>query len=428
LPAKVDELAIHGGSPVRTTPLPAAYLGTSVYGAEELDLVSEVVRNRLPFREYGDGEPHMVTDLEDLGRQYFRMPFALATATGSGSFYCAMVGLGLGPGDEVIVPAFSWWTLFQAPLLVGVLPVFADIDRSLTLDPDDFERKITSNTKAVIVVHYQGAAGRLDRILEIATKRNIAVVEDCAQSCGATYQGEKLGSFGKVSCFSFQQNKIVSSGDGGMLLARDATVFERAVRFHDLGMMRPSLAKQLEGVPQVESFAGCQFRMNELTGAVALAQLRKLDGSIIGKTQRYFKTLKTYVAKNCQTLKLRETDEGDAGIAFYMDLETPQRAAWFSRALEAEGIRVGPSSGCCNLLDSDLVRNRVQAHPGLPPFGKGFAGEHVRYDSASCPCTNEIVASMVCVALVPRMTEADLADVSAAITKVWKIGLTNCLL
>ena len=329
-------LAIDGGAPVRTTPLPSACLGTSVMGQEELDLLSEVIRARLPFREYGDGTPHMVRDFEQEARSYFGMPYALATATGSGSFYCALAAIGAGPGDEVIIPSFGWFTDFTAPVLLGATPVFADIDRSLNMDPDDLERRITPRTKAVIVVHFQGAAGDMERLLATAHRRGIVVIEDCAQACGALYNGRKLGSLGDLACFSLQQNKIMSTGDGGLLLARDPHHFERAVRYHDLGFVRPSLAAQMGGSTQEETFCGCQFRMNEFTGAVALAQLRKLDAAVLSITRRHSRTLRQRITAECPGIRFRQTGdpEGDAGIAFYLDMETPERAAWFGRALQ----------------------------------------------------------------------------------------------
>jgi len=114
-----NKLALDGGTPVRSKPLPAPYLGTQVMGEEELSLLTEVVNHRLPFRDCGAGTPHMVNDFEAEARCYFNMPYALATATGSGSFYCAMAGLGVGPGDEVIIPSFGWYTDFEAPVLLG---------------------------------------------------------------------------------------------------------------------------------------------------------------------------------------------------------------------------------------------------------------------------------------------------------------------
>ncbi len=416
-----EQLAVNGGNPVRTTPYPQPYLGTSVYGREELELLREVVENKLPFRAYGDGEPHMVDDFEQEAGSYFNMPYALATATGSGSYYCAIAGLGIGPGDEVIIPSFCWYTDFLAPALLGAVPVFADIDQSLNLDPDDFEKKITSRTKAVIVVHFQGAAADMDKIMSIAARRGVKVIEDCAQALGAKYKGRKVGSFGDVSCFSMQQNKIISTGDGGLMLTKDPVVYERAVRFHDLGLVRPKFLERLGGKELDNDLIGCQFRMNEFTGAVALAQIRKLDSDILDITRKYFRRLKDNLSKSCRNMRFRESGdpEGDAGIAFYMNLETKERAEQFEAALKAEGIPVGPTSGCRNILESDVVKNKQMVHPMLPPFGPGFAGEKLEYRSEQCPNTNSCVETMICVPLVPSFSEQDIADIEQAIVKVW---------
>jgi 8-amino-3,8-dideoxy-alpha-D-manno-octulosonate transaminase len=384
-------------------------------------LLREVIRTKLSFRHYGNGTPHMVNDFESEARNYFHVPYALATTSGSGAIFCAIVGLGMGPGDEIIIPSLSWYTCFNAPVLFGVLPVFADIDRSLTMDPDSFEQKITPNTKAVMVVHYQGGTGDMERILETARRHNIKVIEDSAQACGATYRGKKVGTLGDVGCFSFQQNKIMCTGEGGLLLARDRRVFERAVRFHDLGVMREVFEAQMEGKVTEGDFTGCQFRMSEFTGAVALAQLRKLDKSILDITRRYHKNLRNRVLSECPGMKLRKAGdpEGDAGITFFMDMETPEQAEWFVKALSAEGIRVSPTSGCCNLLREKFVQDKRQVHPALPPFGAGWQGENVRYTPEQCPKTDEIFASMACVPLCPAMTDSDINDIGTAIVKVW---------
>jgi len=419
--AQAEVLAINGGSPVRTGPQPEGYLGCAVLGDEELALLTEVIRNQLPFREYGKGTPHMVRDFEKSARSYFNMPYALATATGSGSFFSAMAGLGIGPGDEVIIPSFGWLTDFNAPVLAGATPVFADIDRTLCMDPQDLERKITDRTKAVIVIHYQGACGLVDQYLEIAKRHGIFVIEDCAQACGASYRGQKLGSFGDVACFSFQQNKVMTTGDGGLLLARDQRIFERAVRYHDLGMVRPSLQAQWGDALSEPHFVGSQFRMNEFTGAVALAQLRKLDDKVIEVTRQQSREIKRKLLATCPGIRFRSTgdDQGDANIILMMDLQNSKRALWLNNALLAEGIRTGPASNCQNLLDSELVQKHRQVHPLLPPFGPGCPGEHVEYSPSQCPNTNDIYNSMVCVALTPSLVESDVRDIAGAISKVW---------
>lgn len=415
-------LAIDGGEPVRREPLPASYPGATVLGEEELALLKEVIEAQSPFREYGVSTPHMVRDFEREVRAYLGVPYALGTATGSGAFYCAMAGLGLGPGDEVIIPCFSWYTCFMAPVLLGATPVFTDIDRSLGMDPADLERKIAPATRAVLVVHYQGATTDMERILGIARAHNLRVIEDCAQAFGATYRGRKVGTLGDVAGFSLQQNKITCTGDGGLLATRDPLVFERAVRFHDLGLIRPSLADQLDGGPQGAQFCGLQVRMNELTGAVALAQLRKVERAVLSVTRGYHRALKGRLSDTCDGMAFRATgdDEGDAGTALFLDLGTAERAAWLNRAVSAEGIRMGPPSACRNLLHTDVVLNRVQAHPALPPFGPGQPGDGVRYTPDLCPNADDIVASMACVALGPAFTAGDVDDIGTAIIKVWR--------
>ena len=418
---QVTQLAVDGGEPLRSRPFPARYLGASLLGDEELALLTEVVCNRLPFREYGDGQPHMVKDFEAEACALFGVKHALATATGSGSFVCAMAGLGIGPGDEVIIPAFAWHTDFMAPATMGALPVFADIDASLNIDPDDVRRKITPRTKAIITVHFQGGPARLDELKQIADDADVALVEDVAQAAGARYHGRRLGSIGQVSCFSLQQNKVFTTGDGGLMLTNDPVVFERAARYHDLGNMRGGLAIQLEQEATQGAFVGLQYRMNEFTGAVALAQLRKLDHGILDVTRRHAGRLREQVAARCPGLTQRVTgdDAGDAGIAFYMDLGSAQQASAFSKALAAEGIPIGATSGCTNLLNLEAIANKAMAHPAMPPFGKGCAGEHVRYAADDYPQAGSVPARMVCVAVVPRYTDEDMDDVIEAIVKVW---------
>jgi len=417
-----SRLAINGGTPVRTRPWPAPYYGASLLGEEELALLAEVIAARSPFRAYGEGVPHMVDDFEREACAYFGTRYALATATGSGSFYCAMAGLGVGPGDEVIIPSFGWYTAFEAPVMLGATPVFADIDRTLNLDPDDFARKITPRTKAVINIYFQGGTNDVGRVLEIARRHDVKVVEDCAQACGTRYQGRPVGSLGDIGCFSLQQNKIISTGDGGFLLTNDPLVFERAGRFHDLGFLRPALTGQLGGDGVVGSFCGGQWRMNEFTGAVARAQLRKLESQVLNTTRRHCQHIRQRIAAECPGLRFRESGDpaGDAGIVLGLDLELPERAEWMARAASAEGIRIGPASGCKNLLRDPLVQQRRMAHPALPPFGPGCPGEHVSYTPELCPNTDAIAASVLMTVISPMLTDADADDIARAVIKVWQ--------
>lgn len=415
-------LALDGGAPVRTAPFPPAGWGANMVGEEEANLVAEVMRSRSLFRAYGEMKPHMVDDLEAEARAYVGTRYALAVSSGTAALHCALAGLGVGPGDEVVVPSLMWLSDFNVPVLLGAAPVAADIDRTLCMDPGDFERKITPRTKAVVFVYFMGGVGHVDRVLEVAQRRGVAVVEDCAQSLGARFRGKRIGSLGDAGCFSFQHNKVVTSGEGGLVATDEPLVFERAARYHDLGNLRPALEAQLPGGPQVEPFAGSQFRMGELAGAVALAQLRKVERTVLDATRRHFRRLRRELAELCPGIRFRDSgdDAGDIGISLFLDLVTPEKGEWFRRALKAEGIPVGATTHSCNLLGRDYVRAKRQPHPAMPPFGPGCAGEGLSYDGASCPNTDAIIGAMAAVMITQRLTDADVDDIRDATAKVWR--------
>jgi 8-amino-3,8-dideoxy-alpha-D-manno-octulosonate transaminase len=413
-----ETLALRGGSPVRTWPLAPHFIGANLVGHEELELVTEVIKTKSLFRHYGPGSPHMVEDFENEAARFFGVRYALATATGSGSYSCALAGLGIGPGDEVIIPSFGWYTDFTAVAMSGALPVFADVDESLNLDPEAFERKITPRTKAVILIYYQGGAGRVDEVLAIARRNGVKVIEDVAQACGGTYNGKKLATFGDAACFSLQGNKVITSGDGGLLLTNDQETYERAVRLHDLGTIRPVFQKRLEGPVMSTPFAGLQWRMNELTGAVALAQVRKLP-AIVEKTRALAGRFRSEVSVGFPDVKWRAVQpENDIGIACFMDLGTPEKADFFSEAYKAEGLLPGPTSSCGVLADFDVISRARMPHPGLPPFGKGFAGEGYAPDPEDFRTAREVSRRMAGIAMVPVYTDGDLDDIIRGTLKV----------
>ena len=184
---------------------------------------------------------------------------------------CGLAALGIGPGDEVIVPAYTWIASAAAVLMVGAVPVIAEVDDALTLDPEDTESRITSRTAALLPVHMRGAPCNMDALVNLASQRGLHVLEDAAQACGASYHGKRLGTIGDVGAFSLQFNKILTSGEGGLVTTDDRDRYERALLFHDVAaIMRDDLDVG-------DNFVGITCRMSELQGAVALAQLGKLE-------------------------------------------------------------------------------------------------------------------------------------------------------
>src|SRR6266542_39604 len=289
--ATAERLAVDGGTPIREVPLRAEYPGASMIGDEERRQVMEVLDRQTLFRYYGPQTPDKVATLEREFARYVGTRWALGVTSGTAALRVGITALGIGPADEVIVPAITFIASAGAVLAARAYCVFAECDESFGLDPADLERMITSRTKAIMPVHLGGAPCRMDEIMDVANRHHIPVIEDCAQSAGASYKGRRIGSIGTVGCFSLQTQKIITSGEGGMVTTSDPVVYERASRAHDHGSYRfgrqgarVSGSTDAAGVdesaappPQLQPFVAEVYRMGELHGAVALAQLRKLD-------------------------------------------------------------------------------------------------------------------------------------------------------
>jgi 8-amino-3,8-dideoxy-alpha-D-manno-octulosonate transaminase len=196
-------------TPVRSETLRATYWGSEYYDEHEQQQLMDVFTSRSPFRWYGpNGKvPMKVATFEKEFAQRMQTQYALAVTSGTAALHCAVNALQIGPGDEVILPAWTWHSCYAAIVLAGALPVFAEIDNSFNIDPGGIEDKITPNTKALMAVHLQGNPCDMDRILLIARKHKIRIIEDCAQSVGASYKGRPVGSMGDIGIYSLQLNK-----------------------------------------------------------------------------------------------------------------------------------------------------------------------------------------------------------------------------
>ena len=256
-----------GSKPVRDKTLKSDYWGTQFYDEKELQQLTEVHSTRQPYRWYGPGSepPQKVATFEKEWASRTQTRFALAVTSGTAALQTALAALQIGPGDEVILPAWTWHSCFNSIVLAGALPVFAEIDESFNIDPADIETKITPQTKVIMAVHLQGNPCDMDRIMAIANKHQLRVLEDCAQSVGASYKGRPLGSIGHIGIYSLQLNKTITAGEGGAVVTNDRVLFERATRFHDLGALRPGHQKVL-GESKLEGFIAPNFRLNEFSG------------------------------------------------------------------------------------------------------------------------------------------------------------------
>jgi dTDP-4-amino-4,6-dideoxygalactose transaminase len=225
-----------------------------IIGKEEIGAIKQVIESGQLFR-YRGGEGGETDKFEKEWSEKIGIKHTLAVTSGTAALICGMVGMGIGPGDEVIVPGYTFMSTALAPLAVGAVPIIAEIDESLTFDPKDLEKRITPRTKAVIPVHMVGLPCNMDAIMQIAKKHNLMVLEDACQSVGGSYKGKRLGSIGHAGVFSFNQYKTITCGEGGALVTNDGDIYDRALIHHDGGCVFRDHAAEI----RPPFFAGWNF-------------------------------------------------------------------------------------------------------------------------------------------------------------------------
>ena len=248
--------------------------GLELVGEDELSEIREVLESKYLAR-YGpdEGFPAKVRRFEQEVARRVGVRYALGVNSGTSALYLALVGLGVGPGDEVIVPGFTFVASMSAVVYARARPVPAEIDGSFNLDPADVESKIGPRTRAILAVHMLGNPARLEELKQVAARHGLPLIEDAAQAFGATYEGSWVGGHGRVGAFSFNIYKTITCGDGGMLVTDDEALYRRCFAMHDQGHSPHRADVEVGARPLL----GLNFRMVELQGAVLLAQLRKLD-------------------------------------------------------------------------------------------------------------------------------------------------------
>ena len=415
-------LAVEGGPPVRATKLRANFPGPLYYDDEERRELAEVLERRAPFRWYGigpkGGTPQKCDDFEKEFARHQGRRYCVAVTSGTMALYTAIAALGVGPGDEVILPTWTWYSCYHAIVAVGGTPVFAEIDESFDIDPADIERHITPRTKVIMAVHIAGEPADMDPILEIARRRRLKVLEDCAQSMGAKYKGRPVGSMGDCGIYSFQECKTISAGEGGAVVMDDPHLFERASRYHDLGDLRPPHAQWLGRPPSFEQFCGGQFRMSEFTGAVMRAQLRKLDrivGDFRARAQRVAQGI-----RDLPGISFRKVNDAEGRLpsAIYFPTRSQSERDWFIKALNAENISAGKMEGSVILPVAPYIEKKQTVEVNWPSFSSPWA-QGLIYGRACCERTLDIYDRYVGIMLDPTFTVQDTNDIVATVRKVY---------
>ena len=412
------KLAINGGTPVRKSRLGSRPYGPQFYDDAEKEGLIEVLETKSPFRWWGSAKSQCL-QFEKNYAKHIGVKHALGVSSGTTALFTAMGALEIGPGDEVILPAWTWYADYDAIVLAGALPVFVDVDESFNIDPSKIEEKITPRTKVIIAVHLQGTLADMDPILAIAKKHNIRVLEDAAQCLGGKYKGKYTGTMGDIAINSFQLSKSITSGEGGAVITNDDKLFERAVRFHDCGALRSPYTGELGG-GLLASFAALNFRMNEFTGAVLKGQLLKLEKICSGLRKNANKVRAGIADLPGIELRKKPDVEGDIGVGVFVDMKNRKKRDQFLRALRAEGIAAGGPAGSVILPVDRRIESKSTVHPDWPTFNTP-QGKAIQYGAASCAQTIDVINRFGGVLMDPNFTDAETDDIVAAIRKVYPV-------
>ncbi len=405
-------LAVLGGPPVRTTPLPSvADASGRTFGDEELALLTRVIRSGRLNRNGGT----LVRQLETDFAAWVGAADCVASTSGTAALHLAVGALDLDPGDEVITtPITDFGTIIPILMQNGV-PVFADVDPdSWCLDPADVARKITPRTRAIIPVHLFGQPADLDPLLALAREHDLVLIEDCSQAYGTRYRGRPTGVQGHIGCYSLQQSKHLSAGDGGLTVTNDPALARRMRLFSDKGWPR-------DGDQRTHLFLAPNYRMTELQGAVALAQLGKVDG-VIERRRAVAARLDACVS-DLPGLHPPRPRAGDRTTYWLYPLHYDADALGVPlrdvcTALTAEGIPAA-AGYVPPVYHAPVLRElRTYGTSGFP-FGSPYTSRSgAEYRDALCPIAEAMSDRMLHLAVNERFTDADVDDIDRALTKV----------
>ncbi len=311
--------------------------GTELFGKEEREQILDVLDNGVLFRYNHDAERNGVWKAKTLEKEfaeYHGAKYCHLVSSGTAADAVSLASVGIGAGDEVICPPFTFIAPVEAVINCGAVPVFGEIDETLCLTAKGIEAAITPRTKAVLLVHMVGAMAQIDEIVEVCNKHNLILIEDTAQALGGSFKGKMLGTFGKVACYSFDFFKLITAGEGGAVITNDEEVYNTAHMWSDHGHSHIGNNRGAEEHP----IMGTNYRISELHAAIGLAQFRKI-GTVLENQRKNKKVLKDYLKKFSQvTFRQLPDEEGDSATFLNIFLPTQAEAEKVAGQLAAEGV------------------------------------------------------------------------------------------
>lgn len=362
-------------------------------GVREFAALTRVIAGGQLLR-YRGGENGFTGRFENALAAKLGVKHALTVNSGTSALIASLAAAGIGPGDEVLVPAYTWVATAIAPLAVGAVPVLVDIDESLTIDPEDIKRKITPYTRAIIPVHMMNVVCNMDAIMTIAKQHGLLVIEDACQAVGVSYRGRRVGTIGDIGAFSFNQFKNLNSGEGGAVITNDDRYFTRARMYHDVG----SYTREYDSESNEPVFAGVNMRVSELTGAVLHAQISKLDPLL--KRLRSRHAILANALSNTTRLHVSPHNDPDNAVGLSVILDSAEEAKAFSGQRGVERLIDTGRHVYTNWIP---IMTQRTFHERMNPWK--WAHRDITYSNDMCSKTLDILARTCRVSLGPQYPE-----------------------
>ena len=389
-----------------------------IVGQEEIDAVSRVVRANALFR-YGVGQE--CERFESRYATYLNAKHFALSASGTNALTAAMIGIGLGPGDEVLVPAHTYMASATSVLAVGAIPVIVDIDQSITIDPTALEDAIGPQTRAVIAVHMWGTVCDMDAIVAIAKRRNLLVIEDACQGVGGSYKGRKLGTIGDIGAYSFNHYKNMTAGEGGGVITNSDEVAARVrcaidpCNFYWQGRSN-----------DVKPFAGNGARASEFMGAMLNVQLDRLDGMIAAMRRERDSILDGVAHLSSFGLRQAPLNDrtNDCGTHAILGFPTAQAAKVFAETFPS--VIAGETGRHTYTEWDQVLMGAGAAHPAMNPYNMPANADcRKAYSREMCARSLDILSKTVLIPTHPLHTSKEVENEIHNIDAAARVALTG---
>lgn len=397
--------------------------GYELFGAEERKEVNDVLETGIIMR-YGFDGPRKgnwkAKELEAAINETFGSKYAQLTSSGTTALTAAMAVLGIGYGDEIIMPSFTFVASFEAVLSVGAVPVLVDIDETLTLDPAAVRKAITPKTKCVMPVHMCGSMARLDELKQICEEHKLILLEDACQSIGATYKGKSVGTIGHAGTFSFDFVKTITCGEGGVVMTNDEALYTKLDGYTDHGHDHLGVDRGADLHP----FIGTNFRISELHAAVGLAQIRKVQGFLTTQKKNHTQLKSLLAAVPEVSFRVIPDEKGDSCsfISWFLPTEELTRAV--VAELKAQGILPGNFYWFDNNWHYVRKWDHLKEVKSLAPLSPEQTAALKQLQTQDFSASDAIISRCISTAISLLWTEEQIAEkgakMVAAIQKVLK--------